>query len=450
MPLPWWASTSTIADPLVAGVAQRLRRDRGVVEVAGAADARRASRGGPAAGTARRRAARRRRTRSAAVQRAVGGRAGRLPGARADQRHRVVDEPAGVGVHRDRGPGGQPGGHRRRREEVGHHPVLADELLVRARPPSASAAVRRNSSRSASCTDARQRRSGRRGGPASTSRWPSPRSASRIASTRAATSVPGGGDADPHLAVRVVPPGVGRPHHGDRLRLSHESVSHRGPSPGEVPRRQDGGMPRARDLGIGIGTLPAGPTNSVLDVAGVGLGHVTAASATRTRRRPAAASPAPASPSLLLAEDAYRRPLAAGGAVLNGAGECTGFLTAGEWGAVETPVYLTSTMQLGRVYDAACEIALDAATPGWPTTWSSRWSASATTRSSTTAAGCRSPPTTSGRRTTRRWPRAGRRPRPTRARSAPGPACRASASRAASAPSSRVTPRRPHRRRCCC
>ena len=34
-------------------------------------------------------------------------------------------------------------------------------------------------------------------------------------------------------------------------------------------------MPRARDLGIGIGTLPTGPTNSVLDVAGVGLGHAT-------------------------------------------------------------------------------------------------------------------------------------------------------------------------------
>ena len=44
---------------------------------------------------------------------------------------------------------------------------------------------------------------------------------------------------------------------------------------------------------------------------------------------------------LLLAEDAYRRPLAAGGAVLNGAGECTGFLSAAEWGLVETPVYLT-------------------------------------------------------------------------------------------------------------
>ncbi len=63
--------------------------------------------------------------------------------------------------------------------------------------------------------------------------------------------------------------------------------------------------------------------------------------------------------TLFLAEDAYVRPLVAGGAVLNGAGECTGFLSAGEWGLLETPVYLTSTMQLGRVYDAACEIELE-------------------------------------------------------------------------------------------
>ena len=55
---------------------------------------------------------------------------------------------------------------------------------------------------------------------------------------------------------------------------------------------------------------------------------------------------------LLLAHDAYPRPVAAGGAVLNGAGECTGFLSAGEWGLIETPLWLTSTMQLGRVYDA--------------------------------------------------------------------------------------------------
>ncbi len=119
-----------------------------------------------------------------------------------------------------------------------------------------------------------------------------------------------------------------------------------------------GGMPRARDLGIVIGSLPTGPTNSVLDVAGVGLGHTTL-----LREEPAPPEGRGIARTgvtvLVLADDAFSRPLPAGGAVLNGAGECTGFLTAGEWGLVETPIYLTSTMQLGRVYDAACELALE-------------------------------------------------------------------------------------------
>ncbi len=116
-------------------------------------------------------------------------------------------------------------------------------------------------------------------------------------------------------------------------------------------------MPRAREIGIRIGVLPTGPTNSVLDVAGVGLGHTTLV---RDESPPPQGRGIARTgvTTLLLAEDAYTRPLAAGGAVLNGAGECTGFLTAQEWAAIETPVYLTSTMQLGRVYDAACQIAL--------------------------------------------------------------------------------------------
>ncbi len=117
-------------------------------------------------------------------------------------------------------------------------------------------------------------------------------------------------------------------------------------------------MPRARDIGIEIGVLPTGPTNSVLDVAGVGLGHTTL-------HRDEAPPPAGRGiartgvTALVVADDAYPRPPAAGGAVLNGAGECTGFIGAGEWGLLETPIYLTSTMQLGRVYDSACRIELE-------------------------------------------------------------------------------------------
>ena len=117
-------------------------------------------------------------------------------------------------------------------------------------------------------------------------------------------------------------------------------------------------MPRARELGLRVGTLPTGLTNSVLDVTGVGVGHATV-----HRDEPAPPQGRGLArtgvTTVVLAEDAYRRPVPAGGAVLNGAGECTGFLTADEGGSAESPVYLTSTMQLGRVYDAACEIELE-------------------------------------------------------------------------------------------
>ena len=62
---------------------------------------------------------------------------------------------------------------------------------------------------------------------------------------------------------------------------------------------------------------------------------------------------------LCVADDAYHRMVPAGGAVLNGAGECTGFIPAAELGCIETPVFLTSTLQLGRVYDAACELMIE-------------------------------------------------------------------------------------------
>ena len=111
------------------------------------------------------------------------------------------------------------------------------------------------------------------------------------------------------------------------------------------------------DFGLAIGSLRHGPTNSVLDVPGVGLGH-------RTLSRDEAPPPAGrgiARTGVTVLDpggDLWASPVAAGGSVLNGAGECTGFQSAQEWGLVESPVYLTSTMQLGRVYDAACRIAL--------------------------------------------------------------------------------------------
>lgn len=108
--------------------------------------------------------------------------------------------------------------------------------------------------------------------------------------------------------------------------------------------------------------MPSGPTGSIIDVPGIGVGHATV-----WRDEPAPPDGRGVARTgvtvIDLGGNLFRSPVPAGGAVLNGAGECTGFLAAGEWGLAETPVFLTSTMQLGRVYDAACEL-LMAEDPG--------------------------------------------------------------------------------------
>ena len=98
-------------------------------------------------------------------------------------------------------------------------------------------------------------------------------------------------------------------------------------------------MSRPREDGVVIGTLEPGPRNSIADV-GVTVGHVTVERTGVTAVVPPAL-PAPA-----------------GTAVLNGAGELTGSLEIREWGILETPVYLTSTHAVGRVYDGAVSVAM--------------------------------------------------------------------------------------------
>src|SRR5207302_8076940 len=98
-------------------------------------------------------------------------------------------------------------------------------------------------------------------------------------------------------------------------------------------------MSRPCEDGIVIGTLDPGPRNSIADV-GVTVGHVTVERTGVTAVVP---------PVL---------PVPAGTAVLNGAGELTGALEIPEWGILETPVYLTATHAVGRVYDGAVSVAM--------------------------------------------------------------------------------------------
>jgi D-aminopeptidase len=119
--------------------------------------------------------------------------------------------------------------------------------------------------------------------------------------------------------------------------------------------------PRLRELGLRIGEYEAGALGAITDVPGLAVGHVTV---WRDEPEPpegrgvartgvTAIVPGPL-------ESLFREPVPAGCAVLNGAGELTGFLQISEWGLIETPVFLTSTMAVGRVFDGAVAVALAA------------------------------------------------------------------------------------------
>jgi D-aminopeptidase len=139
-------------------------------------------------------------------------------------------------------------------------------------------------------------------------------------------------------------------------------------SPSEPPPAQPSGPPppraRARDLGIRIGTLPTGPTNSIVDVANVRVGHATVwfDEAAPPAGRGVARTGVTAIVPFDLGE-LFEARVPVGATVLNGAGEMTGYLQAREWGSLETPILLTRTMAVGRVFDGTvgAMLAADAA-----------------------------------------------------------------------------------------
>ena len=108
-----------------------------------------------------------------------------------------------------------------------------------------------------------------------------------------------------------------------------------------------------RQHGLRIGHLEPGAANAITDVAGVRVGHVTIVRDEppipegRGVARTGVTAIVPGSGST------FRHPVPAGATALNGAGELTGFLQISEWGLIETPIYLTSTMAVGRVFDGA-------------------------------------------------------------------------------------------------
>lgn len=101
------------------------------------------------------------------------------------------------------------------------------------------------------------------------------------------------------------------------------------------------------DLVPDLGFYRPGSLNAITDVPGVRVGQV----AVRDSRRGYCSGVTAIWPR----KDVYQFRPRASGHVLHGAGEMTGLHQVLEWGLIETPILLTSTLNVGRVYDAAIE-----------------------------------------------------------------------------------------------
>lgn len=102
--------------------------------------------------------------------------------------------------------------------------------------------------------------------------------------------------------------------------------------------------PRASDLGLKIGVLPAGQFNAITDVAGVEVGHATIIRGDDIRTGVTAVLPH--------AGNLYRERVPGAIFVGNGFGKLAGSTQVDEMGEIETPILLTSTTSVPRVADA--------------------------------------------------------------------------------------------------
>lgn len=112
--------------------------------------------------------------------------------------------------------------------------------------------------------------------------------------------------------------------------------------------------PRAREAGVVTGHLPTGPLNAITDVAGVRVGHAT------LRRPPNVATGVTA--ILPHAGNLFRDKVPAAIFTGNGFGKLIGSTQVRELGELETPILLTSTLNVPRVADALLDYML--ALPG--------------------------------------------------------------------------------------
>jgi D-aminopeptidase len=108
--------------------------------------------------------------------------------------------------------------------------------------------------------------------------------------------------------------------------------------------------PRAREVGLIVGELPTGPTNSIIDVEGVAVGHETLIRDSSVRTGVTAITPHPG--------NIFREKVPAAIFVGNGFGKLVGISQVNELGEIETPILLTNTLSVNRVADALVDYIL--------------------------------------------------------------------------------------------
>ncbi len=105
--------------------------------------------------------------------------------------------------------------------------------------------------------------------------------------------------------------------------------------------------PRARDIGLVVGVLPAGPLNAITDVAGVAVGQVTVVEGRDVRTGVTAILPH--------GGNVFQDKVPAGISVANGYGKLTGVTQVRELGTLETPIVLTNTLSVPAASDAVID-----------------------------------------------------------------------------------------------
>ena len=112
--------------------------------------------------------------------------------------------------------------------------------------------------------------------------------------------------------------------------------------------------PRAREAGVIVGSLAPGPGNAITDVSGVRVGQTTVTRGDNVRTGVTVVLPH--------GGNLFREKVPAAIFVGNGFGKLMGSTQVDELGEIESPIFLTSTLNVARVADAAIDYML--ALPG--------------------------------------------------------------------------------------